>query len=140
MRKANHYILKQIYIIVEGNSSEGGVKMGNESPEEDKTISINIPMSMHKWLSNEGKDINRSELFRQAVNFKMKGRTEKVPSVVFLASIMGIVFSISLLGIAITPSPINVYMRAIMALLAGVLSISTSFVYMRERRKLVKVD
>jgi hypothetical protein len=112
---------------------EGGVKVGNGNSDEDKTITLNIPMSMYNWLSNEGKNINRSELFRQAVMQKMK--PEKVSSLVFLVSVMGIVFSISILGIALTPSPIHFYARAIMALMAGFLALATTTTYLKERKK-----
>jgi len=103
--------------------------------EEDKVITINIPMSMYKWLQNH-KEINRSKLFREAVSFKMKNMEHKMNPLMFLMSVMGIVFSISLVGIAVTPSPIHVYARALMALLGGFLALTTSVVYVKERNRL----
>jgi len=109
--------------------------MGNGTQDNDKTISINIPQSMYDWLSNEGKQINRSELFRQAVNEKMNFKKGKVSPTVFLISVMGIVFSIAILGIAITPSPINVYARGLMCILSGILAFATSSTYLKETQK-----
>ena len=114
--------------------------MGSDTTQlEDKNISLTIPLSMYNWLNNEGKLINRSELFRQAVKAKMNEQEGKVRPEIFLISIMGLVFSITLLGIAVTPSPINIIARAVMALLAGFLAISTSITYLKERKKLLRL-
>lgn len=109
--------------------------MGDYDPNEPKTISISIPMWMYNWLEKEGKQINRSKLFREAVEYKMKPQVEKVSPVMFLVSIFGICFSITLIGIGITPSPINIYARAVMALLGGVMAMTTSMVYYKERKR-----
>ena len=103
--------------------------------EKDKVITLNIPMDMYKWLQKH-KDINRSKLFREAVYFKMKNMEHKMNPLMFLMSVMGIVFSIALVGIAITPSPIHLYAKALMALLGGILALITSIVYVRERNRL----
>lgn len=114
--------------------------MGSDTTQEEvQKISINIPLSMYEWLNNDGKEINRSDLFRQAVKAKMFQEKGKVQPEIFLISIMGLVFSISLLGIAITPSPINIFARAIMGILAGFLAVSTSTTYLKERKKLLRL-
>lgn len=106
--------------------------------EEQKLISINIPVGMYDWLEKH-KTINRSKLFRKAVEREQGNVCEQhnVSPLMYLISIMGIVFSIALIGIAITPTPIHDYARALMALLGGILAVSTSILYWKER-KLVK--
>ena len=110
--------------------------MGNADPNENRTISISIPQWMYDWLEKDGKKINRSKLFREAVELKMKPRQQKVSSLMFLISIMGIVFSIALIGIAITPSPINIYARAMMALLGGFMALLTTVTYYKEKMEI----
>jgi len=90
-------------------------------------------MEMYKWLCNH-KEINRSKLFRDAVRFKQKNIERKVNPLVFLASIMGICFSVVLIGISLTPSPVNEPLRAVLGLLGGVLAVSTMVVYIKERK------
>lgn len=104
--------------------------------EDQKLISINIPMSMYDWLEKH-RSINRSQLFRKAVEGIMNNVSvqQQVSPLMYLISIMGIVFSIALIGIAITPTPIHDYARGLMALLGGVLAISTAILYYRERRE-----
>jgi len=109
----------------------GGENLTGTSSE---TISISVPKDMKVWLETEGKHINRSELFRQAVLQRQK--PTRVSSIVFLVSIMGIVFSIALIGIGVTPSPIHYITRALLALLGGLLAVMTSIVYYKERLKL----
>lgn len=96
-----------------------------------KQISIVIPQEMYNWL-DEHRSINRSELFREAVDSLMTKDKQKVDPLLFLASIMGIVFSIALIGIGITPTPIHVFTRGLLALLGGILALSTSYLYLRE--------
>jgi hypothetical protein len=110
--------------------------------EEDEglvRISIAIPSEMYKWLENH-REINRSQLFRNAVDMKRNPGVRKISSLMFLASIMGIVFSIALIGIALIPSPIIAEFRAVLALLGGLLAIATMGCYAREQKriKLVK--
>lgn len=107
--------------------------MSEQESNELKTISISIPLWMYNWLEKEGQRINRSQLFREAVERKMRPN-EKVTPLMFLVSVMGIVFSIALIGIAITPTPIHDYARALLALLGGVMAIITAIVYYKERR------
>lgn len=110
--------------------------MVNADPNENRTISISIPQWMYDWLEKDGKKINRSKLFREAVEAKMQPQQEKVSSLMFLISIMGIVFSIALIGIAVTPSPIHIFARAIMALLGGLLAILTAYTYYKEKSEI----
>lgn len=108
---------------------------------DTRLISISIPAEMYNWLE-ENKKINRSQLFREAV-LRVKGDVQEqqnVPSLMFLVSIMGIVFSIALIGIAITPTPVHVITRAILALLGGFLAFTTSLLYYRERKKVKRGD
>ena len=112
----------------------GGENLTGTSSE---TISISVPKDMKVWLETEGKHINRSELFREAVLQRQK--PTRVSSVVFLISIMGIVFSIALIGIGVTPSPIHYITRAFLALLGGILALMTSIVYYKERLKIKEV-
>jgi hypothetical protein len=90
-------------------------------------------MDMYKWLCNH-KEINRSKLFRDAVRFKQKNIERKISPLVFLASIMGICFSVVLIGISLTPSPIGDPLRAILGLLGGILAVATMIVYVKERK------
>lgn len=101
------------------------------SNNDGKQISIVIPKEMYKWL-DEHRNINRSELFRQSVQSLRADEKQKVDPLLFLASIMGIVFSIALIGIAITPTPIHTITRGLLALLGGVLALATSYLYFKE--------
>jgi len=103
--------------------------------EEQTRISINIPMGMYKWLE-ENKTINRSELFRKAVVREQQQASNKVSPLMFLISIMGIVFSVALISIGITPSPMHNYARASLCVLGGFLAFSTSLLYYKERKKI----
>jgi len=103
--------------------------------EETEQINLTIPRKMKIWL-DEHREINRSELFRQAVLKMMYPRKEVVPPLVFFISIMGIVFSVALIGIALTPTPMYISIRAVLPILAGVLAISTSLLYYRERKRI----
>lgn len=96
-----------------------------------KQISIVIPQEMYDWL-DEHRNINRSELFRKAVQSLMTKEKQKIDPLLFLTSIMGIVFSIALIGIAITPTPIHTTTRGLLALLGGILALSTSYLYFKE--------
>lgn len=108
---------------------------GEENLDNDKKqISIVIPNSMYEWLEKH-KEINRSEIFRQAVKKIQSPSKNKVSPLMFLATIMGIVFSICLIGISTT-----IYLRpeinAVVALLGGILAVSASMLYYKERRRL----
>jgi hypothetical protein len=48
---------------------------------------------------------------------------------------MGIVFAIALIGIALTPTPMYITIRALLPLLAGILAVMTSILYYKERKK-----
>ena len=98
-----------------------------------KQISIVIPSDMYEWLE-EHKEINRSKIFREAVQ-RIQSPSKNVSSLMFLATIMGIIFAIVLIGISTTPY-IHGYLRAVIALLGGFLAVATSLVYYKERRKI----
>lgn len=107
--------------------------------EPNKIISISIPQSMAEWLdSDEGKNAvqNKSGLFQHAVKKvkhpQVKG---KVSPLVFFVSIMGIAFSIVLIGIGITPTPMYQTTRAVLPLLAGILAICTILTYWKESKR-----
>lgn len=105
--------------------------------EERDYIQINvvIPQKMKEWL-DEHKQINRSELFRQAVKQKMYVVEQKVSPLFFLASVMGIMFGVVLILIGIAPSPLHKYIRGILCLIGGAMSFLSSVLYLKESRKL----
>jgi hypothetical protein len=103
--------------------------------EPYKNISLTIPESMYSWLE-EHKEINRSSLFREAVEAKITPTKKHVSSLMFLASIMGIIFSIALIGIGVTESPININVRGVLTVLGGVLAVATMALYYRETKTL----
>lgn len=103
------------------------------SENDKKQISIVIPNDMYEWLEKH-KEINRSKIFREAVQ-KIRSPSKNVSSLMFLATIMGIIFAIVLIGISTTPY-INGFLRAVIALLGGFLAVSTALAYYKERRKI----
>ena len=104
--------------------------------EEDSVkITVVIPEGMKEWLDNN-KEINRSKLMRDSIFQRMQTKKQKVNPLVFLVSIMGIVFSVALIGIATVPSPMVYYWRALLALLGGILAVATSITYYRERLRI----
>lgn len=114
--------------------------MGDVDPNEPKTISISIPMWMYDWLESEGKNINRSQLFRETIEYKMKPHTKQISSVMYLVSIFGICFSVALIGIGVTPSGMDVYVRAMMGILGGVMALSTMLLYYKERKSIAMAE
>lgn len=98
-------------------------------------ISIGIPNEMYSWLE-ENKHINRSELFRTAVNNIRNQATTRISPLMFLASVLGIVFSISLVCIALTPTSMDMYVRGIIGLLGGVMAVATALAYVREQKRI----
>jgi hypothetical protein len=109
--------------------------MGEES--DTKLITLSIPTTLYKKLE-EHKEINRSALFRDAAYDKLEFKSKKVPSLVYFVSIMGFVFSITLIGISMTPSLMTEYIRGLLALLGGLLAFSTAILYYKETRKIKK--
>ena len=105
--------------------------------EPYKNISLTIPESMYSWLE-EHKEINRSSLFREAVEAKINPVKKHVSSLMFLASIMGIIFSIALIGIGITDSPIDINVRGVLTVSGGILAVATMTLYYKETRTLQK--
>lgn len=89
---------------------------------------------MYEWLE-EHKEINRSEIFRQAVKKIQSPQLKKVSPLMFLATIMGIVFSICLIGIS-TTIYLKPELRAIIAILGGILAVSAAMLYYKESRRL----
>jgi len=107
--------------------------------EETEQINIVIPKSMKKWLDENKRIVpNKSKLFRDAVYEKMHAKKGKVPPLIFFIAIMGIVFSIVLIGIGITPSPMHVTLKSILPLLGGILVLSTSLMYYIEKKRAMK--
>jgi len=95
-------------------------------------LNIVIPDDMKDWL-DEHKEINKSELFRQAVKQKQNFIKGKVSSVVFLATILSIVLSITLILISFVPVMSNL-IRATIALIGGVLAFIGCLTYYMEKR------
>ncbi len=92
-------------------------------------------MEMYQWLV-DNPTINRSELFRKAVVREQQLTSTKVPPLMFLMSVMGIVFSVALISIAVTPSPMHWIGKSILALLGGGLAVTTALVYYKVRKQL----
>lgn len=90
---------------------------------------------MYEWLEQH-KQINRSQIFRDAVTVIMVNKKKKVPSLMFLAAVMGEVFGIALIGIAVSPSWLDNPLRSMLALLGGILAVVTAITYFKERRSL----
>jgi hypothetical protein len=103
--------------------------------EPYKNISLTIPESMYSWLE-EHKEINRSSLFREAVESKINPTKRHVSSLMFLASMMGIIFSVALIGIGVTSSPIDINVRGILTISGGILAIATMALYYKETKTL----
>jgi len=97
-------------------------------------MNITVPDKMKEWL-DEHKEINRSELFRQAVKRKQDFMKGKVSSTVFFVTIIGIMMSITLIGIATRPY-LMTEIRAIIALLGGILGFMTMMVYRKEKKEI----
>ena len=105
--------------------------------EDTEQINLVVPKTMKKWL-DEHKEINRSKLFRNAVYRKMYPKKERVSSLVFFIAIMGVVFSITLIGIGLTPSPMYTTIRSVLPILGGVLGVTTSLLYYREKKRIME--
>jgi len=89
---------------------------------------------MYEWLEKH-KEINRSEIFRETIKKIQSPSKKKVSPLMFLATIMGIIFSICLIGISTTIYLIP-ELRAVIAILGGILAVSTSMLYYKESRRL----
>ena len=104
--------------------------------EEQKIISISIPQNMYDWLETHP-EINRSNLFREVVLSRQQTIKHKVSPLVFLVSVMGVTFSVVLisLGLEAQSTFLNDSIRGLMCLLGGILAVSSSLVYYKERQK-----
>lgn len=100
-------------------------------------INVVIPPEMKEWLDKHP-NINRSELFRQAVESKKNAVEGKVSSLFFLASVMGIMFGVVLILLGIAPSPLTKPIRAILCLIGGFMAFLSSLLYLKESRQLKK--
>lgn len=106
--------------------------MVSNDPNELKVISVSIPAWMYDWLENEGRKINRSQLFRRAIEEAMR---QTVSPLVALASVFGVCFSVALISIAITPTPIHIYARATLVILGGIMTITSTLTYYKEKNR-----
>ena len=97
-------------------------------------LNIVIPDDMKEWL-DEHKEINKSALFREAVRKKQDIVKGKVSSTVFFVTVIGIMMSITLIGISTRPfmEPI---IRLALAILGGVLAVTISLLYYKEKKEL----
>jgi len=100
---------------------------------EVKKISMDIPVDDYKWLKDN--NINMTELFKNSIDGLRYQREKKVSPLMFLVSIMGIVFSVALIGIGLTPTPIHDFTRGFLCVLGGILAISTMTLYIRNKRQ-----
>ena len=98
-----------------------------------KKISMDIPVDYYNWLKDE--NINMTELFKEAIEELRYKKEQKISPLMFLASVMGIVFGVTLIGIGLTPTPIPVFTRAFLCVLGGILSVTTMTAYMRSKRQ-----
>lgn len=101
---------------------------------EHKPVTVSITSEQIDWLEAHP-EINRSQLVREAIEIKMKAKTGRVSSLLFLASVMCVCFSVVLVAMAYTPSFLNLYVRGILGLLGGIMIVVTTFVYYKERKK-----
>lgn len=100
-------------------------------------INVVVPPEMKKWL-DENPQVNKSELFRQAVKAKKDFIKGKVSPLFFLATTMGVLFGVVLILIGIAPSPLAKYVRGALALIGGLLSFMSALLYYKENRELKK--
>lgn len=98
-------------------------------------INVVVPPEMKDWL-DKNPQINKSELFRQAVKAKKDRIKGKVSPLFFLASTMGVLFGVVLILIGIAPSPLSKFVRASLALIGGFLSFMSALLYLKESRAL----
>jgi len=105
--------------------------------EEKDYIQINvvIPPKMKEWL-DQHKEINRSELFRQAVKRKMYVVEQKVNPIFFLATVMGVMFGVVLILVGLSRVPLHIYAKMILMLMGGILSFLSALLYYKEQRNL----
>jgi len=104
-----------------------------------RKISITIPEGMYDWLEKH-REINRSQLFRDAVEREKHFTEEKISPLMFLISIMGYVFSVVLICIALTPTPIHQTTRGFLGLLGGFLAFATAMLYQKEKKNIEKLN
>jgi hypothetical protein len=102
---------------------------------ESKKISMDIPVEMYDWLENH-KNINRSEIFRQSVQDIIDKVEKKVSPVLYLLTIWANVGATALLVISIIDTPIPRLIRGVMAIFAGIMSISAITVYVKVKREI----
>ena len=95
-------------------------------------VNINIPDKMKEWL-DENPNINRSELFRQAVKRKQQFLKGKVSPIVFATTLAGILMSVMLILISFVPV-MDTLIRAVIALIGGILAFLVMLTYYMERR------
>ena len=99
---------------------------------EVKKISMDIPVDDYNFLKES--NVNMTDLFKNAINdLKFNKKVQKHSPLMFLATIMGIVFSVALIGIGLTPTPIHYFTRAFLCFLGGILAVSTMTVYIRSK-------
>jgi ABC-type antimicrobial peptide transport system permease subunit len=103
---------------------------------EHRPITVSITNEQIEWLEAHP-EINRSQLFREAIDFKMKTKQGRVSSLMFLASVMCVTFSIVLIAMAYAPSFLDIYIRGILAILGGIMIVVTTFLYYKERKKTI---
>jgi hypothetical protein len=102
---------------------------------ESKKISMDIPVEMYDWLENH-KNINRSEIFRKSVQDIIDKVEKKVSPVLYLLTIWANVGATALLVISIIDTPIPRLIRGVMAVFAGIMSISAITVYVKVKREI----
>lgn len=102
--------------------------------ESSSTMTISLPAKLKQKLDKYPKKINKSKICRKALQNAINETEERMNPLLFFATTMGIVFSIVLLGISIFPSPLNKYIRGILALFAGLMAFTTGLTIWKYRR------
>jgi len=98
-------------------------------------INLSITPKMKCWL-DEHPEINKSELFRNAVIRKKQRMEEQVSPILFLACCMGVIFGVAITGIGLGAEQfINTYIRIIVIALGSVLAFVSFVIYTMEKQK-----
>ena len=101
--------------------------LGAEMLDKPSQVNISVPQSMKEWLDGHP-EINKSDLFREAVKEKM-GLKKKVDPWIYFVAVIGTVVGVSLIGIGLTPVPMYQSIRAVLPILGGILAVSVAVYY-----------
>ena len=100
-------------------------------------MNVSVEEEHKKWLQQHP-DINASALMRNSIELKMR-QEDNVSPLLFMSTIAAIVLSVTILLISTIPV-FSLYIRLILYLLAGFMSLSATIVYLKERKAIKKVE